>query len=996
MSEDHTQPRRSEAGVFVGRQQEMVQLKAALDEALAGQGRVAMIAGEPGIGKTRTAQQLAAYAEERGAQVLWGRCYEDEGAPSFWPWVQSLRSYVRRADAKQLIAEMGPGAADVSEIVAEVSDKVPDLNPPRALEPEAARFRLFDSITTFLKNAAQSQPLMLVLDDLHWADRPSLLLLQFLALEISASRLLVVGTYRDMELSRQHPLSETLAELSRYSSTGGFQRVLLRGLDQEATAQLIEASSGIEPTPGLVESLFSHTEGNPFFTTEVIKLLSESGELLDGDIAATGGLRIPEGVREVIGQRLNRLSYRCNEVLITASVIGRQFEFRLLNMLSSGMTEDQLLQAVDEAVSVHLIEDVPGQMECYQFNHALIQQTLSEELTTGRRVRLHGRIGEALEALYGGDTKGHAAELANHFAKAETVLGIEKLVHYSRLAGEQALASHAYEDALAHFERGLVSRGITRSGTEAAPDEEAAALLFGLARAQSAIVEGHQLVEALSNLSRAFEYYVEAGDIARAVAAAEFPIAVTTYLIPGLAQLLARALTLVPADSHEAGRLLSRYGGILGAAECDYEGAQQALERAIAIARRKEDVPLEVQTLAYAAAVSGQHLRWQESVDNGLRAIRLATGDESTSSERDCRFWTAVCLLRMGDLDGARPHAVALRDLAQRQSTSRLIASSSLVPITYLSCLEGDWKAGRESTDRGLDLSPMSATLLWPRVLLEYETGAFDKGEVYLGRLLEAMHQAGPLQLLAPVRVTAAIAAIARITGVPGRLDIARSAAEAVLSERSVRPFITMFAKAGLALLAVLKGDQPAAEELYDYLLEQRGTMVWTLSSIDRLLGLLSQTMNESEQATAHFDDALAFCRKAGYRPELAWTCRDYAALLLPLGGQGGRERAASLLDEGLLIADELGMVPLMDKVAALQEQIGSESTSVTSRPDGLTVREVEVLRQIALGKTNRQVADELVISLNTVARHLGNIFNKTNVTNRTQATNYAIRHGLV
>jgi DNA-binding CsgD family transcriptional regulator len=205
-----------------------------------------------------------------------------------------------------------------------------------------------------------------------------------------------------------------------------------------------------------------------------------------------------------------------------------------------------------------------------------------------------------------------------------------------------------------------------------------------------------------------------------------------------------------------------------------------------------------------------------------------------------------------------------------------------------------------------------------------------------------------------------------------------------------------MFAKAGLALLAVLKGDQPAAEELYDYLLEQRGTMVWTLSSIDRLLGLLSQTMNESEQATAHFDDALAFCRKAGYRPELAWTCRDYAALLLPLGGQGGRERAASLLDEGLLIADELGMVPLMDKVAALQEQIGSESTSVTSRPDGLTVREVEVLRQIALGKTNRQVADELVISLNTVARHLGNIFNKTNVTNRTQATNYAIRHGLV
>ena len=210
-----------------------------------------------------------------------------------------------------------------------------------------------------------------------------------------------------------------------------------------------------------------------------------------------------------------------------------------------------MLQAVDEAVSVHLIEDVPGDLEGYQFSHALIQQTLAEEVTTSRTVRLHARIGEALEALYGDDAEAHAAELAHHFAEAQTSTGPGKLVRYSLLAGEQALVSYAYEDALAHFERGLVARDITWSGTEAATDEEAADLLFGLARAQSATGVGHQLVEAFANLSRAFAYYAAAGNVAQAVAAAEFPIVTPSYRIPGVAQLMARALTLVPADSHE-------------------------------------------------------------------------------------------------------------------------------------------------------------------------------------------------------------------------------------------------------------------------------------------------------------------------------------------------------------------------------------------------------------------------------------------------------------
>ncbi len=196
---------------FVGRRQELAELKLALEDAMSGQGRLVMLAGEPGIGKTRTTQELATYAETRGAQVLWGWCYEEEGAPPYWPWVQPLRAYVLQSDPEELRSQMGPDAAVVAEIVPGIRETFPGLEPPPTLEsPEQSRFRLFDSVSTFLKTAASSRPIMLVLDDLHWADRPSLLLLQFLSRQIGDSCLLVVCCYRDMELSRQHPLAEAL------------------------------------------------------------------------------------------------------------------------------------------------------------------------------------------------------------------------------------------------------------------------------------------------------------------------------------------------------------------------------------------------------------------------------------------------------------------------------------------------------------------------------------------------------------------------------------------------------------------------------------------------------------------------------------------------------------------------------------------------------------------------------------------------------------------
>ncbi|MCI0786968.1 MAG: AAA family ATPase, partial [Chloroflexi bacterium] len=587
MVESH--PTRDIGRVFVGRRREMADLKAALDDALSGHGQMVMLAGEPGIGKTRIAQELASYAEQRGAQVLWGWCYEGEGAPPYWPWVQLMRAYVQQAGAEQLTAEMGPGAADIAEIVPEIRGKLPNLAAPPLLDPEPARFRLYDSITTFLKNAAQRQPLMLVLDDLHWADRSSLLLLEFLAREIGTSHLLLVGAYRDVEVSRRHPLSQTLGALVREQI---FHRVQLDGLTQQEIGELVEGSAGITLTLEAAEAIHKRTDGNPFFVGEITRQVTL--ENITEDQGWTNV--IPEGVRDAIGRRLNRMSDQCNQMLTTASVIGQEFEFRLLNSLMGDTTEDQLLAAMDEAVGAHLIEELPQSVGRYQFTHALIRETLLEELSTTRRVRLHARIAQAMEELYGDNAETPAAELAHHFSEAQTELGADKLARYSLMAGERALATYAYEDALAHFESGLVARDITQSGTEVASDEEAAALLFGLARAQSATFEGRQLGEAFATLSRAFEYYVEAGNVALVVAAAEFPFAPPILQIPGVgvAQLIARALTLVPADSHEAGRLLSRYGEVLGVAECDYEGAEKALERAIAIARREGNLPLEV------------------------------------------------------------------------------------------------------------------------------------------------------------------------------------------------------------------------------------------------------------------------------------------------------------------------------------------------------------------------------------------------------------------
>ena len=238
-----------------------------------------------------------------------------------------------------------------------------------------------------------------------------------------------------------------------------------------------------------------------------------------------------------------------------------------------------------------------------------------------------------------------------------------------------------------------------------------------------------------------------------------------------------------------------------------------------------------------------------------------------------------------------------------------------------------------------------------------------------------------------------AIPAVARITGVPGRWPKGEAAAKAVLSDQSATPNRASYAKAGLALLAVQKGDQSAAAEHYAYLQGKRGTIIAPVTSVDRLLGLLSQTMGNLDQAAAHFEDALAFCRRAGYLPELAWSCCDYADALLVRNGPGDSTTVLALLDESLAISTELGMRPLMERVTG---RLGRVNARAPAYPDGLTQREVEVLRLVAAGKTDREIAEELVIGVRTVSTHVSNILGKIRAANRTEAVSYATRNGLV
>jgi predicted ATPase/class 3 adenylate cyclase len=467
----------TQAIAMVGRTVEQAVLARAWAQARDGQRQAVLLSGEPGIGKTRLATETARATHAEGATVLLGTCDEDVNLP-YQPFVEALRHYVAHAPDEVLAAHVREHKGELGRLVPELARRLPDLRAPQVAEGETERYLLFEAAAGLLSAASQHTPLVLILDDLQWAGAPDLLLLKHVLHSTMPLRLLIIATYRDSDLTRAHPLTAVLADLRREP---GVERLALHGLDEAAVVALLTSAARHEieaPGLALAHAIHQETEGSPFFIGEILRHLTESGAIFrEGDRwtyrGEVTGLGIPDGIKEVIGRRLSRLSESTNKVLSLAAVIGRQFDLALLQQVADASAllpvpsdpsavrnpqsaiEDVILDALDEATRAALVAEVPGEPDHFSFSHALIRTTLYEELSVSRRARLHRRIGEALEALTSGRPEARIDELAHHWLSATQVTDVAKAIGYARQAGDRALAHLAFEEAAAHYERAL-------------------------------------------------------------------------------------------------------------------------------------------------------------------------------------------------------------------------------------------------------------------------------------------------------------------------------------------------------------------------------------------------------------------------------------------------------------------------------------------------------------------------------------------------------------
>lgn len=608
-------------GVFVGREAESHQLRLMLDAARKNSGGVALLVGEPGIGKTRMAEELLTYAKMKGAQVATGRCYEGEGAPAYWPWIQVIRSTVHDRSAKALASEMGSGAGYIAEIVSDVRQALPEVQSPAGSDLEASRFQLFDSVTNFLRNASRSKPMVIFLDDMHWADKPSLLLLDFLSRQLRDTRILVVCTYRDIELGRQHPLAQSLASIIREPNT---RRILLRGLTEADLARYIKLTTGSEPDESLVKAIAAETEGNPFFIIETVRLLASEGRLsARGD--GSWSLTIPQGVKEVIGRRLDLLSEQCNQVLTVASVLGREFELPAIELLSS-MPTVTLLEALDEAVGARVLSPAGGSR--YRFAHALIRETLYEELSTARRLRLHKSAGETLERLAGDDPDRYLFELAHHYFEASALGEVGKAISYARRAGDKAMHQLAFEQAAEQYDHALQALDLTEAGDGS--DEERCKLLLAMGRAQ---VSSADPAAAHRTFQAAFKQAADSG-LKELMAEAALGLGDILTGVGAVSQELVETLeAAISATSGQESalrvRLLARLGEAYRFDKSTKHKEDELSREAVSMARRVGD-PLATAQALYARIISlgeGREAHSQIKLASELIGIAAKAGD---------------------------------------------------------------------------------------------------------------------------------------------------------------------------------------------------------------------------------------------------------------------------------------------------------------------------------------------------------------------------------
>ena len=973
---------------FVGREREIGELTSALVDVVSGRGRLVMLAGEPGIGKSRIAQQLAAQAGGLGVQVYWGWCYEEVGAPPYWPWIQLLRTCIQEKTAEELGALLGPGAAAISEIVPELLVKLPELEPPPALDPEEARFRLFDSITTFWKNASQAKPTMIVVEDLHDSDRSSLLLLEFLARQMAGSGLLVVATYRDVEITRHHPLSQTLGDLIREQL---LLRVQIDGLTKTEVNQLVWSRSRVTLEDSVLEVVHSRTNGNPLFLGEFVRLLGPD----DVGTVELWTQTLPSGVRDVIGRRLSRLSEDCNQLLALASVIGREFNLAVLHGIAD-VSEDELYLGLKEAQTAGVIEEhsSSGAAVIYRFAHELFRQTLYEEILAPRRILLHRQVALALEKVYAPRLEEHAAELAKHYSYSSDPHDLTKSVMYSEMAARAAMSVYAYGEA-AHL---LAQALRAQEGVEPEDISKKCDLILSLGEALMPAGDPRRAVA--ENAVKALELAELLGDRERAVRACNLGLW-------GLRRYGAGAVLSTPEFRYWAEQA-DRYAepGTIERAEADIalSGYQistgrltegiETMRQALVLARALNHPP----TLFWSTAVllDAAQAPWHQE-----ETWRLAA--ESNQWPRDgvgsgtlggFLMHSGSVHLTWGDRAGAENLWAELEELSGRTQDS-FVLIRPLRNQAILETMDGQLEAALETAGRLVDQAGEFGTRRFGQFLADQVT--------YRPLLLLGRADAAPAGLMEEDRSGAA-----EPTDVSPRralclAHLGHRLESQVLLDKHLQKLsprsggeTSLPDLAELLETATLLEDVTAADILVDRLAELASLItVPAVTCIARHLGAAAMLSEDWAAARSYTDKALEVATKVRFRPEIALARLQLAELLL---SQDSSDRVQAL--EHLQIAvgelEDMKMLPYLERARLVQQRDQTNRAERPVYPDGLTHREVEILRLIARGRTNREIGAELFVSSRTVDSHVGNILNKICSANRAEATAYASQRGLL
>ena len=864
--------------VFVGREAELKQLQSAFDGAMSGQGALMMVVGEPGIGKTATCEQLATYVALRGGKTLVGHCYE-KGSLSlpYLGFVEALRSYAITRDSQELKKELGTGATDVARIVSEIREKL-KIKPKASRDPEEDRYRLMQAVTSFLTQAASVQPLLVVLEDLHDADKGTIDMLVHVSRNLAGARLLIVGTYRDVEVDRSHPLSAALAELRRVSTYG---RVLLRGLNADEVRRMLESITAQEVPWGLAEAVHRQTEGNPLFVQEVIRYLNEEGLMpkeggqWKGKSGTQMAMSIPEGLRDVIGKRLSLLSKECNHLLSVASVIGREFLLETLKN-AAGIPEDELASALKEAVHLSILEERSqvGVIR-YRFTHAFFRQTLYEEMIAPRRLQLHRQVARILEAQYATRLDEHASELAEHFSQSTDPADLKKAIEYGEMAAKRAMDVYAYGEAVRLLDRAVEVQKVLN------PDDKAKLcdLLLALGDALLEVPDTRRILE--SEAPAAFALAESIGDGSRAARACikafwafAFEQGVTS-VTPERIQWLDRLDRYAQPDTTERALAYALLGVVKYITGENVTG-QRLLTLALDLARRLGDLDTLWTVAAYsinyrsAPQYTEERMRLVEEIFMGKSRPK---GFISTGTIREA----GEVFLGSGQRARAEEAFGELRAIATRTANFRVWLGSVGVDAV-LALMDGRLGDALELVEsmhiRGKEagMAGLAAT---------FANHPEYRARVYLGAGLAEIERSiprgSPLSSPLLCLVQAHLGRKEEVSEILERSVVKRPGIGT--AEDETRAWVdTLYLEA-----AVLVSHRQAAELLLKRL---SGTGLYTTGAhfptcIIRHLGGAAALLGRYDEARKHYQEAIKVTTEMRFRPELALTRLQLAELLL-------------------------------------------------------------------------------------------------------------------